>query len=112
MRIKPNKINITRYSATPGTESAALGDLTDYEKKKRSRVMNTLAEKIYHGINADWLGKIVPFIVTEKIRKGSVVTRSPSYLDIILQEDLPLGNNRNSQDHRREDILFSWEKIV
>ena len=53
--------------------------------------MNTLAEKIYHGINADWLGKIVPFIVTEKIRKGSVVTRSPSYLDIILQEDLPLG---------------------
>ena len=53
--------------------------------------MNAMAEIIYHDINAGWLGKTVPFMVTEKLREGSVVTRSPSYLDIVQEEDLPVG---------------------
>jgi MiaB/RimO family radical SAM methylthiotransferase len=89
--IAPNKVNITRYSERPGTESAGYTDLPDSVKKNRSRMMNAVAETIYHDINAGWLGKTVPFMVTEKLREGSVVSRSPSYLDIIQEEDLPVG---------------------
>jgi threonylcarbamoyladenosine tRNA methylthiotransferase CDKAL1 len=90
-QIRPNKVNITRYSKRPHTECASAPDFTDYIKKKRSRMMNAQAEELYHAINADWTGKMVPFIVTEKIREGSVIARSPAYLDIVLKEDLPVG---------------------
>ena len=53
--------------------------------------MNVVAESVYASINADQIGKTVPFIVTELLRKGSVMARSPSYTGIILNEDLPVG---------------------
>jgi len=90
-KIRPNKVNITRYSARPGTKSAGLPGLTDSIKKNRSRRMNVEAENVYRDINKQLSGAVLPFIVTEKLRKGSVVTRSPSYLDIIQEEDLPIG---------------------
>jgi threonylcarbamoyladenosine tRNA methylthiotransferase CDKAL1 len=90
-KIRPNKVNITRYSARPGTRSAGLPDLTDSIKKNRSRMMNAAAETVYRDINSKWQGKVLPFIVTEKLKEGSVVTRSPSYLAIIQNEDLPIG---------------------
>ena len=71
-------------------------DFTDYIKKKRSRMMSTCSEEVYHAINTSWIGKTVPFIVTEKIREGSVVARTPSYLGVVLQEDLPLGTTGNA----------------
>jgi len=51
---------------------------------------------VYHAINASWIGKTVPFIVTEKIREGSVVARTPSYLGVVLKEDLPMGTTGNA----------------
>lgn len=89
--IQPNKVNITRFSKRPGTDMSGVHDFTDYIKKKRSRMMNTCSEGVYHAKNAQWIGKKVPFIVTEKIREGSVVARTPQYLGIVLMEDLPLG---------------------
>ncbi len=90
-QIRPNKVNITRFSKRPGTEMSGVHDFTDYIKKKRSRMMNTCSEEVYHSLNATWIGKKVPFIVTEKIREGSVVARTPTYQDVVLMEDLPLG---------------------
>jgi threonylcarbamoyladenosine tRNA methylthiotransferase CDKAL1 len=111
-QIKPNKINITRYSERPGTESAGFSDLTDSIKKNRSRMMNALAESIYHDINAGWLGKTVPFIVTEKLREGSVVTRSPSYLDIIQEEDLPVGATGQVRITDARTYYFLGNRII
>ncbi len=94
--IRPNKVNITRFSKRQGTDMSGVHDFTDYIKKKRSRMMSTCSEEVYHAINASWTGKTVPFIVTEKIREGSVVARTPSYLGVVLQEDLPLGTTGNA----------------
>ncbi|HVP94921.1 MAG TPA: MiaB/RimO family radical SAM methylthiotransferase [Methanoregulaceae archaeon] len=110
--IMPNKVNITRYSKRARTESAKLPDLTDYLKKTRSRQMNGVAENIYHEINAEWLGKIVPFIVTEKIREGSVVTRSPSYLDIIQKEDLPVGTTGKVHITEERTYYFLGDRVL
>jgi MiaB/RimO family radical SAM methylthiotransferase len=88
---RPNKVNITRFSKRRGTDISGEHDLTDYIKKKRSRMMNTCSEVVYHTLNAPWIGRSVPFIVTEKIREGSVVARTPQYQGVVLQEDLPIG---------------------
>jgi tRNA A37 methylthiotransferase MiaB len=66
-------------------------DCPEWIKKDRSRIMNTLAEKVYASINAGCLEKQVPFLVTETIKEGSVMARSPNYLGIVINENLPVG---------------------
>jgi threonylcarbamoyladenosine tRNA methylthiotransferase CDKAL1 len=90
-RVKPSKVNVTRYSRRPFTPLAREKDYPDHIKKDRSRTMNALAEEVYVSLNAVQIGKTVPFIVTETLRKGSVMARSPEYTGIILREDLPAG---------------------
>lgn len=53
--------------------------------------MQVCAEEIYHAIHARYVGSRVPFVVTEQIRKGSILARTPSYLGVVLQKDLPVG---------------------
>jgi threonylcarbamoyladenosine tRNA methylthiotransferase CDKAL1 len=95
-RLRPNKVNITRYSQRPFTALSSKEDFPDWVKKDRSRIMNTRAEKVYASINAGLLGKQVPFLVTETIKKGSVMARSPNYLGIVINENLPVGFEGNA----------------
>jgi threonylcarbamoyladenosine tRNA methylthiotransferase CDKAL1 len=90
-RIKPNKVNITRYSWRPHTSIPRSEDLPDRIKKDRSRLLLKHSTAIYHQLNEQWVGRTVPLVVTERIRKGSVSARTPQYHNVILQEDLPPG---------------------
>lgn len=89
--ICPNKVNVTRYSRRPFTPVSQEKDFPDSVKKDRSRLLLSCAEEVYTSVNADWLGKEVPFIVTETIRDGSVMARTPSYQGIVINEPLPCG---------------------
>jgi len=90
-RVMPAKVNVTRYSRRPFTPLAQEKDYPDHVKKDRSRTLNAVAEEVYAALNAKQLGKTVPFMVTETLRKGSVMARSPEYTGIVIREDLPLG---------------------
>ena len=90
--LRPNKVNITRFSRKRGTGVATARDFTDYVKKQRSRAMNAVACEVYRLLNKPWIGKDVPFIVTEILRPGSVIGRSPLYQGIVLPEELPVGS--------------------
>jgi threonylcarbamoyladenosine tRNA methylthiotransferase CDKAL1 len=90
-RVRPNKVNITRYSQRPFTPLSSKEDFPEWVKKDRSRTMNSLAEKVYASINAGCLDKQVAFRVTETIKKGSVMARASNYLGIVINENLPVG---------------------
>jgi MiaB/RimO family radical SAM methylthiotransferase len=90
-RIRPNKVNITRYSRRPFTLISSEKDFPDSIKKDRSRILNARTERLYGVLNRDLLQTVVPFIVTESIRNGSVMARTPNYTGIVLKEDLPAG---------------------
>ena len=90
-RIRPNKVNVTRYSRRPLTPVYNDYDFPDSVKKDRSRLLQSAAEALYSAINEPLLNTIVPFVVTEKIRPGSVMARSPNYTGIVINEDLPCG---------------------
>jgi threonylcarbamoyladenosine tRNA methylthiotransferase CDKAL1 len=90
-RVKPAKVNVTRYSRRPFTPVAREKDYPDHVKKDRSRTMNSVVEEVYASCNAVQLGKTVSFLVTETLRKGSVMARSPEYTGIVIREDLPVG---------------------
>ncbi len=93
--IKPEKVNITRFSSRPGTEASKLTDLLEREKKRRSRIISTLYHKIVFAKNKELEGAELPVLVTERGKKGGVIARDSAYMTIVLKDDLPLGASYN-----------------
>jgi threonylcarbamoyladenosine tRNA methylthiotransferase CDKAL1 len=110
-RLKPAKVNVTRYSQRPLTPFTSEHDFPDYVKKDRSRILNSVAEAVYTSLNAVQLGKVVPFMVTETLRHGSVMARSPEYTGIVIREDLPVGFHGNAVLSQDRKYFFIGERI-
>jgi MiaB/RimO family radical SAM methylthiotransferase len=110
-RVRPNKVNITRYSPRPFTPLYSKEDFPDWVKKDRSRLMNSRAEKVYTSINAGWLEKQVPILVTETIKKGSVMARSPDYLGIVIDENLPVGYEGRAILKKDRKYFFIGQRV-
>jgi len=111
-RIRPNKVNVTRYSKRPFTPLSKAKDFPDSVKKDRSRLLLSCAEQIYAEVNRPWLGREVPFIVTEMIREGSVMARSPSYQGIVINEDLPAGYEGRAVLRKDRKYFFLGERVT
>jgi MiaB-like tRNA modifying enzyme len=110
-RLKPAKVNVTRYSRRPFTPVAREKDFPDYIKKDRSRTMNSIAEEVYTSLNTLQLGRTLPFIVTETLRKGSVMARSPEYTGIVIRENLPVGFRGDAVLVQDRKYFFIGERI-
>jgi tRNA A37 methylthiotransferase MiaB len=111
-RVKPAKVNVTRYSRRPFTPLAREKDYPDSVKKDRSRSMNSVAEEVYASINAGRIGMTVPFMVTETLRKGSVMARSPEYTGIVIREDLPVGFSGDAVLKQDRKYFFIGERVL
>ncbi|MCX6686184.1 MAG: radical SAM protein [Methanoregula sp.] len=111
-RARPNKVNITRYSRRPFTGPFQEKEIPDSVKKDRSHIMNARAEQIYHAINVPFVGQEMPFILTERIRKRSVMARIPSYLGIVLNEDLPFGFTGQAIIQKEHMYFFTGKRCA
>ena len=111
-RVRPNKVNITRYSRRPFTPLFTVKDSPEWIKKDRSRLMNTFAEKVYASINTGFLEKQVPFVVTETIKEGSVMARSPNYLGIVINENLPVGYKGRAILKKERKYFFIGKRVT
>jgi MiaB/RimO family radical SAM methylthiotransferase len=111
-RTRPNKVNITRYSRRPQTPLAHEKDFTDSVKKDRSRILHAHAETLYGEINRPLIGTTLPFVVTEIIRPGSVMGRSPAYVGIVLNEDLPVGSEGHARLEKDRKYFFIGNRIA
>jgi threonylcarbamoyladenosine tRNA methylthiotransferase CDKAL1 len=87
--IRPNKVNITRFSPRPCTLAQDLPDLLERRKKERSRHLTARATAICRENNAPWIHRIVPAWAAERIRPGSTVCRTREYRSIVVKKDLP-----------------------
>jgi tRNA A37 methylthiotransferase MiaB len=110
-QLLPNKVNVTRYSRRPLTPLWDEYDYPDSVKKDRSRILQARAEKHYAAINAPLVGTVVPFTVTETIRPGSVMARTPNYTGIVLNEDLPAGKTGEAVLRKDRKYFFIGERL-
>ncbi len=110
--LRPNKVNITRYSPRPFTPGCSDKDIPDWVKKNRSRSMNARAEKIYVSVNKEYLEHKVPFVVTETIKKGSVMARSQNYLGIVINEELPVGYTGQAILKKDRKYFFLGQRVA
>ncbi len=89
--VKPEKVNITRFSPRPGTEASKQKDLVEREKKRRSRIFSDVYHRLAFAKNTELVGKELPVLVTEMGKKGGVIGRDASYRTVVIKRDLPLG---------------------
>ncbi len=90
-KTKPTKVNITRFSPRPNTPAARMPDILERIKKERSRLLTKAYHTIAYELHRSLVGLITEVIVTEKGKEGSVIARDSSYRNIVIQENLKLG---------------------
>ncbi len=93
--IKPDVLNITRFSPRPGTRASSMGEkIHGRISKERSRVLTHLAKKIGSEINKEWVGKRVKVLITERKedKKKKWMGRMANYKPVVLNANGNLGS--------------------
>ena len=83
-RVRPDKINVSRYSPRPGTIAAKWKQLPGWKVKERSRVLHRLRLRIAYEINRSYVGREIEVLVHGPAEKGGIEGRTFNYKEIIL----------------------------
>ena len=83
-RIRPDKVNVSRYSARPGTIAAKWKQLPGWLVKEHSRLLHRLRLQIAYEINKAYVGETVEVLVHGPGKKGGIEGRTFNYKEIIL----------------------------
>ena len=91
-KLHADTVNITRFSVRPGTDAATMKDqIQGNVSKERSTELTETKMEVEYGVNENLVGKRFRVLVTEKGKKGTVITRTENYRPGGIEEDLPLG---------------------
>ncbi len=89
---KPDIINVTRFSARPGTEAHKMGGkVPGWKAKGRSREMSALRFSLTADNYTDMKGKIVKALSTERRIAGTTFLRTIDYRPVVVKGELELG---------------------
>ncbi|VVB81048.1 tRNA-2-methylthio-N(6)-dimethylallyladenosine synthase [uncultured archaeon] len=88
--IKPDIINISRFSPRPGTLAAEMPQVHGNIRKARSRKLTALQKKISAEKNKQWLNWEGEIIIDEKVKDG-MSGRNYAYKPIVIRKEIPLG---------------------
>lgn len=87
---KPDIVNLSKYSARPGTEAAGWEQIDVSEVKKRSRFIFDLVNKISLENNQKWIGWKGEVLFDERIDER-VKGRNFAYKSIFINEGVKIG---------------------
>jgi threonylcarbamoyladenosine tRNA methylthiotransferase CDKAL1 len=87
---RPDVINLSRYSARPGTEAAKMKQVDVFEVKRRSKIVFELAKKIAYERNREWLGWKGE-VLFDETSDGVIKGRNFAYKPVVISEDVKLG---------------------
>lgn len=106
--VRPDIVNVTRFSARPMTSAAYLpGRVVGWRAKERSRRLTELRFEIARDLNSAYDGKVLNAITIEKGKRGTTLARTSNYKQVVLRGELPLGRSvRAMIDKTREVDLM------
>ena len=88
---KPDVLNITRFSARPGTRAYDSDEgIPGWVLKERSREMTRTHERIVRGVLRKRLGEHESCLVTEIGKPGTMMARDRNYTPIVIRGDKSL----------------------
>jgi threonylcarbamoyladenosine tRNA methylthiotransferase CDKAL1 len=83
-------INLSRYSARPGTNAAKMNQIDVAEIKRRSKIIFELASKIARERNLEWIGWKGD-VLFDEIADGITKGRNFAYKPVVIDEDVKIG---------------------
>lgn len=89
---RPDVVNLSRYSARPGTEAAKWEQIDVAEVKNRSKYIFEIANRISYENNQKWLGWQGEVLFNEKTEEG-VKGRNFAYKPIYVKDKAEIGQN-------------------
>ena len=90
--IKPDVVNLSRYSARPGTDAAELKQIDDAESKRRSKIVFEQISKLSMNSNKKWIGWKGKVLFDENTDEG-IKGRNFAYKPIAVNEPVELGQS-------------------
>jgi len=95
-RLRPNIINVTRFSRRPGTVADGMeGQVPGWVSKERSRELTRLRFRISSEINASKVGRTYSVLIDEHGKGNSVMARTDDYLPVVIKGDHDLWQRVN-----------------
>ncbi|PSP98998.1 tRNA modifying enzyme [Halobacteriales archaeon QS_4_70_19] len=88
--VRPEKINVTRFSKRPGTDAADLKGLGGTVKKERSKAMSGLKREVVREAHAEMVGDRRRVLAVEQGTGDSVKCRDSAYRQVVV---------RNASEH-------------
>jgi len=86
-KIKPEFVNLSRFGKRPGTKAVKMsGQLSEEEKKRRSRIIDSLCGELFLEKNHALVGKEFNALVSERAKKGYFCARTDSYKVIMVKK--------------------------
>ena len=91
-RIRPDIVNVTRFSPRVGTPAARMPNpIVGWRVKERSRRLTRMRFEIAQQIHEAFVGEEVEVLLTEPGKESTVLARTPEYRQVVLPGPLPLG---------------------
>jgi tRNA A37 methylthiotransferase MiaB len=104
--IRPDIVNLSKYSARPGTEAARWNQIEAVEVKKRSKIVFDLINKISLENNQKWIGWKGKVLFDEETNEG-IKGRNCAYKSVFVRENVKMG-----QTHIVEIVDASIHSII
>jgi MiaB-like tRNA modifying enzyme len=89
---KPDVVNLSKYSARPGTDAAELKQIDAAEIKRRSKVIFEQINKISMESNKKWIGWKGKVLFDENTEEG-IKGRNYAYKPISIEEEVKVGQS-------------------
>lgn len=90
-RVRPDIVNVTRFSARPGTSAAEDSrQVPGWKAKQRSRELTALRFEVALERNNEWVGRRVRALATERGKGGSTILRTDEYKQVVVARELAL----------------------
>lgn len=91
--IYPDIVNLSKYSARPGTEAAEWDQIDAAEVKRRSRIIFDQINKISLENNQKWIGWKGKVLFDEETSEG-IKGRNFAYKSVFVKEEIKIGQTR------------------
>jgi MiaB-like tRNA modifying enzyme len=88
--IRPDVVNLSKYSARPGTDAAMMKQIDVVEMKRRSKIIFEQINKISIENNKKWIGWKGKVLFDEKTEEG-IKGRNFAYKPIFVKDDVVIG---------------------
>jgi len=110
--VRPDIVNITRFSPRPGTPAQRMKDqIVGWQVKDRSRKLNNFRTEISRRNNERLVGREEKVLTIEYGKNNATVGRTSAYRPVVIFEDLPLGEFYNTKIVNHGVTYLVGEKV-